>query len=304
MKSLLRIATRQSPLALWQANYVKTQLEKFYPELITELVPLTTLADSQPSVPLSEMGGKGLFIKTLENSLLDYRADIAVHSVKDMTADLEKGLILYAVCTREDPRDVFISPNYKSITDLPHRAIIGTSSLRRTCQLKALRPDLEIVPLRGNIGSRLDKLIEKKFHAIILAAAGLKRLNKTEYIRSYLELDQWLPAVGQGAIGIECRAEDKVTQELLNKITHPETQTCISAERAMNKALGGSCWAPIAAYASTTNIGELRLQGLVGSLDGSQILRSSALGKNPEELGLLVAKDLLDQGAGKLLTPV
>ena len=304
MKSILRIATRQSPLALWQANYVKTQLEKNHPDLLITLVPLTTLADTYSSVPLAEIGGKGLFIKTLENALLEYKADIAVHSVKDMTADLEKGLILYAVCTREDPRDVFISPDYKTIMDLPKRAIIGTSSLRRQCQLKALRPDLEIKHLRGNIGTRLDKLAEKKFQAIILAAAGLKRLNKTEYIRSYLEIDQWLPAVGQGAIGIECRTDDKVTREILNKINNPETYACISAERAMNKALGGSCWAPIAAYASRLTTGQLTLQGLVGSLDGSQILRSSASKENPEELGLIVAKNLLNQGAGKLLAAV
>jgi len=300
MKSTLRIATRQSPLALWQAHYVKDQLKKIHPACVFELVPLITEADRQPSVPLADIGGKGLFVKELENALLDGHADIAVHSIKDMTVDLTEGLILQAICNREDPRDVFLSADHKTILDLPAGAIIGTSSLRRQCQLKALRPDLQTKPLRGNVGTRLDKLKRGEFSAIILAAAGLKRLGKTEYISSYLEIEEWLPAVGQGAIGIECRADDMLTMELIYHIDHPETHACISAERAMNKQLGGSCWAPIAGYATITNT-QLTLKGLVGSLDGKQIIHSSATGNNPEETGLTVAKDLLAQGAAKLL---
>lgn len=299
---ILRIATRQSPLALWQAHHVKDQLKKIHSDWVVELVPLITQADRELSVPLADIGGKGLFVKELENALLDGRADIAVHSIKDMTVNLTDGLILHTVCKREDPRDVFLSAHHKTILDLPTGAIVGTSSLRRQCQLKALRPDLEIKPLRGNIGTRLEKLKLGEFSGIILAAAGLKRLNKTEHISSYLEIEAWLPAVGQGAIGIECRADDTLTMELVHPINHPETQACISAERAMNKQLGGSCWAPIAGYATLANT-QLSLKGLVGSLDGKQIIHSSATGKDPEELGLTVANDLLAQGAGKLLAP-
>lgn len=296
----LRIATRKSPLALWQANYVKSQLEKIYPELPLELVPFLTQADKQASVPLAEIGGKGLFIKELEDALLEQRADIAVHSIKDMTVELAPGLILSSVCKREDPRDVFLSPDYKTILDLPKGAIVGTSSLRRQCQLKARRPDLQVKHLRGNVGTRISKLYAGEFSGIILAAAGLKRLGESQHIRSYLEIEEWLPAVGQGAIGIECRAEDVRTQELLSHIEDPETRNCIHAERAMNKALGGSCFAPIAAYATIVE-NSLKLQGLVGSIDGTQILRCSAQGIDPEQLGLTVANNLLAQGAAKLL---
>jgi hydroxymethylbilane synthase len=301
MKTILRIATRNSPLALWQANYVKDQLQEIHPILVLELVPLMTQADKQPQAKLADIGGKGIFIKELEKALLEDRADIAVHSIKDMTVELMEGLVLSTVCKREDPRDVFLSPDYQTVFDLPNEAIVGTSSLRRQCQLKALRPDLQVKHLRGNIGTRLDKVAAGEFSAIILAAAGLKRLQKTAYIRSYLETDVWLPAVGQGAIGIECRADDKRSMELLAGIDHPETHTCISAERAMNKKLGGSCCAPIAAYAAITR-GQVTLQGFVGSLDGSQIIRCSAMGNNAEQVGLTVAKDLLNQGAAKLLS--
>lgn len=297
---VLRIATRQSPLALWQAHYIKDQLEKIHPDCVFELIPLITQADKDLSVPLADIGGKGLFVKELENALLDGRADIAVHSIKDMTIDLTDGLILHTVCKREDPRDVFLSTNHKTILDLPMGAIVGTSSLRRQCQLKALRADLQTKPLRGNVGTRLDKLNHGGFSAIILAAAGLKRLGKTEYISSYLAIEEWLPAVGQGAIGIECRENDMRTMELIHHIGHPETHACVSAERAMNKQLGGSCWAPIAGYATITNT-QLTLRGLVGSLDGKQIIHSSATGTDPEQVGLAVANNLLVQGAGRLL---
>ena len=297
---ILRIATRTSPLALWQAHYVQDQLKKINPDYVVELLPLITQADKQPSVPLADIGGKGLFIKELENALLDGRADMAVHSIKDMTVDLTDGLILHTVCKREDPRDVFLSTDYKTILDLPAGAIIGSSSLRRQCQLKTMRPDLHVKPLRGNVETRLTKLSGGEFSAIILAAAGLKRLGKTEHISSYLEIEDWLPAVGQAAIGVECRADDALTMGLLIPLDDTRIHTCISAERAMNKYLGGSCWAPIAGYAVLENT-QLTLRGLVGSLDGKKIIHSSAIGSDAEETGRIVANDLLAQGAGELL---
>ena len=300
MKSTFRIATRQSPLALWQANYVKQQLEVFHPSKRFELVPFMTKADKQPFLPLAQLGGKGVFIKELEAALLERRADIAVHSVKDMTIDLSPGLVLYAICKREDPRDAFLSLHHPCLLDLPEGSVIGSSSLRRQCQLKALRPDLQIKALRGNVETRLNALQSGEFGGVILAVAGLKRLNKSREIRQYLELDEWLPAVGQAAIGIECRADDLSVMGLLQPLNHPETYACVLAERAMNKALGGSCCAPIAGYA-VMNEKQFCLQGLVGSLDGRQMIQTVASGNNPEQLGYAVARNLLAQGANKLL---
>ncbi|PJG85529.1 hydroxymethylbilane synthase [Conservatibacter flavescens] len=301
--NLLRIATRQSPLALWQANYVKDRLTAFYPNLRVELVPMVTKGDVILDSPLAKIGGKGLFVKELEAALLEGRADIAVHSMKDVPMAFPEGLGLSVICEREDPRDAFVSNIYRSLDDLPLGAKVGTSSLRRQCQLKSLRPDLHIESLRGNVGTRLSKLDNGDYDAIILAAAGLIRLGLAERITSFIETSISLPAAGQGAVGIECRLDDQVTQELLAPLADQYTTYCVLAERAMNSYLQGGCQVPIGGYAVFEG-GELYLRALVGSIDGTRIVRAEGKSavENAEDLGISVAKQLLAQGAGSLLS--
>lgn len=303
--NLLKIATRQSPLALWQANFVKHQLEALHPGLRVELVPMVTKGDVILDSPLAKIGGKGLFVKELEAALLDGRADIAVHSMKDVPMEFPQGLGLSVICRREDPRDAFVSNKYAALADLPASAVVGTSSLRRQCQLKQLRPDLQVHSLRGNVGTRLSKLDQGEYDAIILASAGLIRLGLAERIRSFIEVEQSLPAVGQGAVGIECRSDDLVVQQLLAPLADQQTTLCVLAERAMNRRLQGGCQVPIGGYAIIENE-QLWLRALVGELDGSQIIRAEGRGDltAAEQLGTQIAESLLAQGAGQILAKV
>lgn len=297
----LRIATRQSPLALWQANYVKARLEKKHTDLVVELVPMMTKGDVILDTPLAKMGGKGLFVKELEHALLEGRADIAVHSMKDVPMQFPAGLMLSTICQREDPHDAFVSNSYRTFMDLPSGAVVGTSSLRRQCQLKQLRPDLCIHSLRGNVGTRLAKLDNGDYDAIILAAAGLIRLGQQQRITSLIDVTQCLPAVGQGAVGIECRQEAEI-ERLLAPLADPETTACVLAERAMNRHLQGGCQVPIAGYAIIEE-GQLFLRALVGEVEGSRILRAEGRGaiEDAERVGVQVAEKLLQQGADKIL---
>lgn len=301
-KNHLTIATRESPLALWQANWVKERLEKLHPTLSVSLLGMTTQADRMLETPLIQVGGKGLFVKELEEALLDGRADIAVHSMKDMPMLLPEGLCLPVMCEREDPRDAFISNQFASIQELPPGAVIGTSSLRRQSQLRALRPDLNCMNLRGNVNTRLKKLDSGEFTGIILAAAGLKRLDLEGRIRSYLTAEQSLPAVGQGVLGVECREQDEATQELIAPLDNLIAHQCVAAERAMCMRLGGGCQVPVAAYAIIEN-DRIKLRGLVARVDGSVVLRYEKSGGRdaPEMLGMEVAENLLEQGAGEIL---
>lgn len=304
-KNVLRIATRQSPLALWQANYVKNRLIQHYPELTIELIPMVTKGDIILNSPLAKIGGKGLFVKELEQALLSQQADIAVHSMKDVPMQFPEGLTLAVICPREDPRDAFVSNTYRTLQTLPQGAKVGTSSLRRQCQLKALRPDLDIHSLRGNVGTRLAKLDQGEYDAIILASAGLLRLGLGERITDYLTINQSLPAVGQGAVGIECRTDDLLTQQLIAPLADKHTTYCVTAERAMNHYLQGGCQVPIAGFAQLQR-DKLHLQALVGTLDGSQILRAEAESavENAQDLGIKVAKSLLQQGASTILNSI
>ncbi|PTQ91074.1 hydroxymethylbilane synthase [Agitococcus lubricus] len=300
----LRIATRKSPLALWQAEYVKANLLKYHPNLQVELVTFTTQGDKILDTPLAKIGGKGLFVKELEMAMLEGRADIAVHSMKDVPMECPDGLAITTICEREDPTDALVSNNYASLMDLPDGAIVGTSSLRRQCQLRALRPDLVLRDLRGNVGSRLARLDNQEYDAIILASAGLKRLGLASRIAQ--SLTQLLPAVGQGAVGIEARTEDTAVQALLAPLHHQATAWCVHAERAMNRRLQGGCQVPIAGFAELENEG-LRLKALVGSVDGQQILQHSAYTPDLTQLDLLgqhVADTLLAQGADRILAAV
>lgn len=298
----LRIATRQSPLALWQAEYVKAQLEQIHPRLIVELVPMVTKGDIILDTPLAKIGGKGLFVKELEQALLDGRADIAVHSMKDVPIDFPKGLDLVTICERDDPRDAFVSDGYANIDALPQGAIVGTSSLRRQSQLLAMRPDLVIKQLRGNLGTRLKKLDNGEFDAIILAAAGLKRLGLHQRIRTEIAPEQILPAVGQGAVGIECRIDDTRVRKLLAPLSHTETTYRVLCERAMNTHLQGGCQVPIGSYAELKG-DQIHLRALVAETDGANIIRGEITGplKDVEALGIKLATQLLDDGARAIL---
>ncbi|KAA6209043.1 hydroxymethylbilane synthase [Avibacterium paragallinarum] len=301
-KTLLKIATRRSPLALWQANYIKDRLTQLYPNLQVELVPMVTKGDVILDTPLAKIGGKGLFVKELENALLTGEADIAVHSMKDVPMTFPAGLGLSVICKREDPRDAFVSNTYRTLTELPAGAVVGTSSLRRQCQLKALRPDLKIQSLRGNVGTRLSKLDNGDYDAIILAAAGLIRLEMADRIASFIDTETSLPAAGQGAVGIECRFDDVAVQQLLAPLADPETTACVLAERAMNHHLQGGCQVPIGGYAVVRG-DQLYLKALVGKVDGSQIIRAEAQSavQNSHQLGVQVAERLLQQGADDIL---
>lgn len=301
----VRIATRKSALALWQAEYVKAQLEHFHPGITVELVPMTTKGDIILDTPLAKVGGKGLFVKELEVAMLENRADIAVHSMKDVPVEFPEGLGLEVICPREDPRDAFVSNTIECFADLPQGAIVGTSSLRRQCQIKALRPDLDIRDLRGNVNTRLKKLDNGEYDAIILAAAGLIRLEMPERIREFIEPEVMLPANGQGAVGIECRTKDETIKALLAPLGCEETRIRVVAERAMNRALEGGCQVPIGSYAVLNN-DEVYLRGLVGAVDGSKILTSEIHGnsKDAEVLGNTLAQQLLADGADKILRQV
>ncbi len=303
--NLVRIATRKSALALWQANFVKAELEAAHPGLQVELVPMSTQGDKILDTPLAKIGGKGLFVKELETAMLEGLADIAVHSMKDVPVDFPEGLMLHTICQREDPRDAFVSNTYQQLTDLPQGAVVGTSSLRRQCQIKAMRPDLQIKDLRGNVNTRLAKLDASEFDAIILASAGLIRLGFEARIASFLDVGTSLPANGQGAVGIECRSDDLVVQQLLAPLEHKETRICVLAERAMNRKLQGGCQVPIGAFAVLQQ-NELWLRGLVGQLDGSEILRSEIKGEatQAEQLGTQLAEQLLALGADRILDAV
>lgn len=305
VKDKIVIATRESQLALWQANNVKDQLEKLYPDLTVELLGMTTKGDQILNSPLSKIGGKGLFVKELEQALLEGRADIAVHSMKDVPMAFPEGLGLAVICEREDPTDAFVSNKYNSLDELPQGAIVGTSSLRRSCQLAINRPDLTIKDLRGNVNTRLRKLDEGEYDAIILASAGLIRLEMQDRIRSAIDDKQSLPAGGQGAMGIECRSDDQEILDLLKPLQHQNTYWRVTAERAVNERLNGGCQAPIACFA-TLNNDQLYLRGLVGSVDGKEILRDEITGpkEDAKALGVQLAEKLLAAGADKLLAAV
>ncbi|MBL4822755.1 MAG: hydroxymethylbilane synthase [Colwellia sp.] len=303
----VRIATRKSALALWQAEYVKAQLEHFHQDIHVVLVPMTTKGDIWLDTPLAKIGGKGLFVKELEVAILEDRADIAVHSMKDLPVDFPDGLGLEVICPREDPRDAFVSNTYANLSDLPQGAIVGTSSLRRQCQLKAKRPDLDIRDLRGNVNTRLRKLDEGQYDAIILAAAGLIRLKMAERIAQTIEPEEMLPANGQGAVGIECRLNDDAIKALLAPLECNSTRIRVLTERAMNKALEGGCQVPIASYSVISADGkDIHLRGLVGAVDGSEIIASEITGpiEQGEALGNTLAQELLSRGADKILQKV
>ena len=305
LPSKIRIATRKSPLALWQAYFVRDSLIAHYPDLEVELVKMVTQGDKILDTPLAKVGGKGLFVKELENGMLRNEVDIAVHSMKDVPVELPEGLHLAVICEREDPRDAFVSNNFASFDELPKGAKVGTSSLRRMTQLKASRPDLEILDLRGNVNTRLKKLDEGQYDAIILAAAGLIRLEFNERIKQSIDTQQSLPAIGQGAVGIECRTDDQGINDLLSVLNHEQTNICVTAERAMNHRLEGGCQVPIGGYAILEK-DELYMRALVGRPDGSEVVRGEIRG-NPADaatLGTTLADDLLSRGADAILKDV
>ncbi|NQZ32271.1 MAG: hydroxymethylbilane synthase [Oceanospirillaceae bacterium] len=304
---VIRIATRESKLALWQAHYVKAELEHHHPGIVVELLGMTTKGDILLDSPLSKIGGKGLFVKELEVAILEGRADIAVHSMKDVPMEFPEGLGLTVICPREDPSDAFVSNKYKSLANLPQGAVVGTSSLRRQALIKEHRPDLKILDLRGNVQTRLRKLDEGQYDAIILASAGLIRLGLKERIKFSLPLDMCLPAGGQGAVGIECRLDDHATIELLKPLHHLSTSYCVMAERAMNLRLEGGCQVPIACHAVLNeDHSELSMRGLVAKPDGTTILRDQISGSVhiAEQLGTQLAERLLAAGAAEILADV
>ena len=301
----LRIATRSSPLALWQAEYVRSELQKQHGELNIELVPIKTRGDKILDTPLAKIGGKGLFIKELEQAMADGQADIAVHSMKDVPMQMPAGFVLPVICERHDPRDAFVSGSYDHLDSLPHGARLGTSSLRREAQVRARRPDIQVISLRGNVQTRLGKLDRGDFDAILLAAAGLRRLEMEDRIRCALAPEDCLPAVGQGAVGIECREGDQQVMDLLAPLNDRDTWDRVVAERAMNRRLEGGCQVPIAGYALLED-DQLWLRGLVASEDGSRVLRAEARAPRDQAdaLGRRVAEDLLAQGAEQILAAV
>ncbi|MFN7136540.1 MAG: hydroxymethylbilane synthase [Thermomonas sp.] len=298
----LRIATRKSPLALWQTEHVAARLQQAHPDLTVELVPLSTRGDEILDRSLAAIGGKGLFLKELELAMQRFDADCAVHSLKDVPMELEPGFALGAILARHDPADAFVSPRFADLAALPAGARVGTSSLRRQAQLRALRPDLDLRDLRGNVNTRLAKLDAGDYDAIVLACAGLERLGLGARVRARLAAPDWLPAPAQGAIAIECRSDDPATRALCAALDDPATRTCVEAERAMNRALHGSCHVPVAALATLAGA-RLHLQGLVGSAGDGRRVRAQAEGAAdaPEALGQAVAQALLAQGARALL---
>ncbi|MGZ8186711.1 MAG: hydroxymethylbilane synthase [Methylobacter sp.] len=299
---IIRIATRKSPLALWQAEHVAEQLEQAVPGVKTELVKMTTRGDKILDAPLAKVGGKGLFVKELEQGMLEGSADIAVHSMKDVPVEFPAGLHLAAILFRDDPRDAFVANHFLTLNDVPANARIGTSSLRRQCQIKEKYPNVEVLPLRGNVNTRLAKLDAGEYDAIILASAGLKRLGMAERITQCLDTSVSLPAIGQGAIGIECRVDDAEINAMLGKLHDWETGLCVTAERAMNARLNGGCQVPIAGFAQLQG-DQIFMRGLVGKPDGSLLYRAERSGNldQAESIGRMVAEDLLALGADKIL---
>ncbi len=302
---IVKIATRKSPLALWQAEFVKAELLRHHPDLQIELVKMMTQGDKILDTPLAKVGGKGLFVKELELGMLAGDADIAVHSMKDVPVEFPEGLHLAVICEREDPRDAFVSNTFDSLDDLPQGAKVGTSSMRRECQLRANRPDLKILSLRGNVNTRLKKLDDGQYDAIILAAAGLKRLGFDDRIKHSIDPLISLPAIGQGAVGIECRVDDDRINGLIAPLNHNHTAIRVRAERSMNNRLEGGCQVPIGGYAELSE-SDLTLRGLVGKPDGTEIIRGEVSGKaeDAEQLGRTLADDLLSRGAKEILDDV
>ncbi|QEA38524.1 hydroxymethylbilane synthase [Pistricoccus aurantiacus] len=303
----LRIATRKSLLALWQAEHIRDLLTALHPTLEVELVAMSTRGDKILDTPLAKVGGKGLFVKELEEAMLDGRADIAVHSMKDVPMHFPEGLGLAVILAGAEPTDAFVSNRYTSLDELPLGARVGTSSLRRGLQVSEARPDLEVLSLRGSVQTRLSKLDAGNFEAILLATSGLRRLGLGERIAAELPPEICLPACGQGALGIECRQDNAALIDLLAPLDDPETSLRVRAERAMNTRLEGGCQVPIAGHALLEDAGRtLWLRGLVGNPDGSRVLRAEARGNadEPEALGIRVAEDLLEQGAGEILAQV
>jgi hydroxymethylbilane synthase len=299
--ALLRIGSRGSQLALWQANHVAALLREQGHSVEIEVIKTT--GDKITDVALAKVGTKGMFTKEIEEALADKRVDLAVHSLKDVPTELAPEFTLAAIMKREDPRDAFISVRYSALDELPRGAKVGTSSLRRQCQLKAMRPDLEIFPLRGNVDTRLRKLESGEYDAIILAAAGVHRLGLDQHVRSRISADVMCPAVGQGALAIETRSDDRGTRSLLNFLNDAEAWQAIECERALLGALGGGCQVPIGAYAEKRE-GQLHLRAMVGRPDGSEVLREHASGNDPEKLGRETAQSLLRRGAEKILSDV
>ncbi|MBE9568297.1 MAG: hydroxymethylbilane synthase [Proteobacteria bacterium] len=302
MKSTLRIATRKSPLAMWQAEHVKALLMEAHEGLKVELVTFTTKGDKILDTPLAKIGGKGLFVKELENAILEGKADIAAHSIKDVPIEFPEGLFLSTILEREEPCDAFVSNKIDSVQKLPVGAIVGTCSLRRKSQLLSKRPDLKIKDLRGNVNSRLQKLDNGDYDAIILACAGLVRLDMADRIKQRIASSWILPAVGQGAVGLEARIDDEETLELISALQHTDTADRITAERSLNKQLNGGCQVPIASYAMLDG-DTLHLQALVGEPDGSLLVEGNISGHRDDgvQLGIDLANDLLSRGAKEIL---
>jgi len=306
------IGTRGSKLAVWQAEWIKSRIEEMNSGVEVLLNRIKTTGDKILDVPLAQVGGKGLFVKEIEEALLKHEADIAVHSMKDVPTEFPDGLHLAAICEREDPRDAFLSRiqnggfSIQFFKDLPRGATIGTSSLRRSCQLLNIRPDIKIAQLRGNLDTRLRKLDEGMFHAVILAAAGIKRLGLEKRIAEILSFEISLPAIGQGAIGIECRDDDEYINRLIAPMNHMETSICVKAERAFLKKLEGGCQVPIAAHAKFVSQSLIVLDGLVGSISGEKLIKAHGTGSpaDAEVLGIKVAEDILEQGAKEILDDV
>lgn len=303
--SVLRIVSRESPLALWQANFVKDSFIALHPGIDVEILGISTEADKLLDSSLESLGGKGAFVKELEQALLNNKADIAVHSMKDVTINLAEGLIVPVVMEREDPRDVMVANRFKTFDELPAGARVGTSSLRRRCQLMALRPDLQIRDIRGNLGTRLRKLDEGDYDALILAAAGIIRLGLQDRVCEYFDTSTLLPAVSQAALGLEICAGNNDVLEMIRPLSHTPTQQCVDAERALNRELGGDCHVPIAGFAQK-RAENLEMQALVGRVDGSEIIRVDGKGKaeDPLALGKELGQQLLSLGAGVILQEI
>ena len=300
IKKTITIATRKSPLAMWQAEFAASLIEKKFPHIKTKLLPMTTKGDQILNVTLNKIGGKGLFLKELEQSMLAGEADIAIHSMKDVPADMPDEFTICSIFKRHDASDAFVSNTYNTLEQLPQNARVGTSSLRRQSQLLAIRPDLQVLPLRGNVQTRLQKLDNGEYDAIILATAGLERMQLDDRIKSKLIPNAWLPAVGQGAVGVECLSNRKDLIELMAQLNDEESAQCVNAERAMNKVLNGSCSVAIGAYA-TLNNDKISMQAIVCAPNGSQSIRQQAEAKDPYELGSNIAKLLLADGAQEVL---
>jgi hydroxymethylbilane synthase len=305
LRKQIRIGTRASALALWQAEWVKSELEKKYPGTTVTLTKIKTTGDKILDVPLAKVGGKGLFVKEIEEAMLENEIDIAVHSMKDVPTFFPDGLHLSCITKREDPRDALLTRNKVKFKDLPKGANVGTSSLRRQAQLMSVRPDFVIHQLRGNVDTRLRKLKEGQYDAIILAAAGVKRLGLAENVSEYIDPEISLPAIGQGALGIECRVDDRELNDMIAFFNHADTRTCVTGERALLRRLEGGCQVPIACYGEMKD-GKLHLTGLVGSVDGKRIIKDAIDGapEKAEKLGVTLAEKLLSRGADVILREV